>query len=279
MGELSILPSWQEGKYKPYDSELFLFNRTSQILSPTILCLTLSRFSRVVRLKSQSHGPRPGQWGVTMLEGHHMTQRQREGFRRCYFLMQSAPRPVFFLKDHQAGSKKICETERTNCQPGSQSRMTAFHSPPQLPLYSSSSSSCLSTRLSSSSPSTGHDYSMKKNDFPKQRHPPLYPLIRAKSLNLTTSTSTGDLRSKILIYCKHCKIWIKVKALCICKWGRWLKISMPSFTLLLFLLFDRTLINTVTVNVTPLITNFPSKATTITAAQITTAASSFHFWG
>lgn len=69
-----------------------------------------------------------------MLEGHHMTQRERERgegeFRRCYFLMQSALRPVFFLKDHQAGSKKICETQRTNCQPASQSRMTASHSPP-----------------------------------------------------------------------------------------------------------------------------------------------------
>lgn len=107
--------------------------------------------------------------------------------------MQSAPRPVFFLKDHQAGSKGICETERTNCQPGSQSRMTAFHSPRQLPPCSTTtSSSCLSTRLSSSSPSTAHNYSMKRNDFPKQHHPTPYPLIRVKSMDLENRTSTRE---------------------------------------------------------------------------------------
>lgn len=144
------------------------------------LCLTL-QFSRDIRLKPKSRGSRPGQWGVTMLEGHHMTQRGRGGeFRRCYFLMKSAPRPVFFLKDHQAGSKEICETERTNCQPGSQSRMTAFHSPSQLPPRYFSSV-CLSSRLSSSSPSTGHNYSMKKTDFPKQHHPPFIPWSELKA--------------------------------------------------------------------------------------------------
>lgn len=56
-------------------------------------------------------------------------------------------------------------------------------------------------------------------------------------------------------------------------------IFMDSFALLLFLLFDRTLIKTAAVNLTLLITNFPSKATTVPATQITAAASSFHFWG
>lgn len=81
-------------------------------------------------------GQEPGGEGITVLEVRRMTRRGR-GVRteswRCYFLMQSAPRPVFLLKDHQAGSEGICETERTNCQLGSQSRMTAFLSPTQLP--------------------------------------------------------------------------------------------------------------------------------------------------
>lgn len=134
--------------------------------------------------------------------------------------MQSARRPVFFLKDHQAGSKEICETERTNCQPGSQSRMTAFHSPPSAPPPPPPrcSSSCLFTHLSSSSPFTGHNYSMK-NDFPKQHRPTLYPLIRVEGVNLTTRTSTGDFRGGntigFLLLCSQNRDKVKVTSSCI----------------------------------------------------------------
>lgn len=62
-----------------------VFKRLSQIFSFITLYLTLSRFSRVLMLKSQSHGPKPGQRGVTMLEGHHMTQRERERVSKMLF--------------------------------------------------------------------------------------------------------------------------------------------------------------------------------------------------
>lgn len=218
-----------------------------------------------------------------MLEGHHMTQRERgrkrgeREFRGCYFLMQSALRPVFFLKDHQASSKEICETERTNCQPGSQSRMTAFHRPPRLPPRYSSSS-CLSTRLSSSSPSTGHNYSMKKNDFPKQHHPPHIPWSESKAWTRQQG-QVQEIFGGFLLLCSQIRNKVKVTTSCIFICWRWLKNVMHSFSIHLFLQFDRTLIGADMVNFTLLITNFPSKATTITATQTTTAASSFHIWG
>lgn len=189
--------------------------------------------------------------------------------------MQSALRPVFFLKDHQAGSKKICETERTNCQPESQSRMAAFYSPPQLPpCYPFSS--CLSTRLSSSSPSTGHNYSMKKNDFPKQHHPPTIS-CSVESVNLSR-TSTGDLwRISPVLFSNqkqsqsHYFMYIYMLEM--------IENCHTFHIIHLFLQFDRTLIVMEIVNFTHLITNFPSKATTITGIQTITAASSFHIWG
>ena len=116
-------------------------------------------------------------------------ERERE-FGRCYFLMQSARRPVFFLKDHQAGSKEICETERTNCQPGSQSRMTAFHSPAQLPTP-------VATPPPPACPPASHlphpplvtIIAWRRMIFQNSITHPLIPLIRGESVN---RTSAGD---------------------------------------------------------------------------------------
>lgn len=59
--------------------------------------------------------------------------------------------------------------------------MTAFHSPPHPPTHLSSLFITPPPAwLSSSSPSTDLNYSMKKNDFPKQRHKPLVPWSESK---------------------------------------------------------------------------------------------------
>lgn len=104
-----------------------------------------------------------------------MTRRERAWWKTASDmppkLIKTVPRPVFFLEDHQAGSKEICEAEQTNCQAGSRSRMTAFLGPAQLP-STLLSPACVSNRLSSSSPSNSHDYSMKvRNGFSKTASP------------------------------------------------------------------------------------------------------------